>query len=168
MRYIKEIHTRADPRSALGFAANFLNLPIWDPSITGARKLTRGPLRAGSRYLVRFGFLGTTSDLSYEVLEYEPGKRAVLKSEGAWATATDTVTVEPTSRGSRLRWEAEIQLATVLTPLDPILGAVFATNVDKAVANLEVNVDALARWQTHRVARRHAIRRSSNANKKAA
>jgi carbon monoxide dehydrogenase subunit G len=168
MRYTREIDTKADPRTALGFAANFLNQPIWDPSVTGVRKLSRGPVRDGTRFLVRFGFLGATTDLSYEVLEYDPGKRAVLKSNGTWATVTDTVTVEPTSEGSRLRWQAEIQLVTALAPFDPILGAVFGSNVDKAVAGLAASIDALARWRSRRVPSRKANRRPSSDNKKAA
>jgi carbon monoxide dehydrogenase subunit G len=168
MHYTREIRTEADPRTALGFAANFLNLPIWDPSIGGVRKLTRGPLRAGTRFLVRFGFLGVTSDLTYDVVEYDPGKRAVLRSNTAWASATDTVTVEPTSRGSRLRWDAEIRLATLLTPFDPVVGAVFGPHVDRAVVGLEAGIDALVRWQARHSARRVAKRRSSNADRKAA
>lgn len=168
MHYIREIETEAEPRVALGFAANFLNLPIWDPAVGGVRKRTRGPLRAGTQFLVRFSFLGTSSDLAYEVVEYEPGHRAVLRAEAAWATVTDTVTVEPTSRGSRLRWEAEIQLAALLTPFDSIAGAVFRSSVDKAVAGLEVGIDALVEWQSRHSPRRGAKRPSPKTDRKAA
>ncbi len=168
MRYEREFECEADPNTVLRFASNFLNLPIWDPSISGVRKLTGGRVRRGTKFLVRFGFLGSTSDLLYEVVELDPGKGAVLISETAWAKATDTIGVEASARGSIVRWDAKIELALPLSPFDFFIGSLFAGNVERAVANLKQSLDRLAHWRSQRTRRGATARAGVSAQRRKA
>lgn len=60
------------------------------------------------------------------------------------AVATDTITIEPLSTGSRLTWHAEIVLSWPARILDPVVKLVFSRDVAKAMANLERELSGLA------------------------
>ncbi len=136
------------PAAAHAYVSDFKNLPRWDPTIKRVEQTTPGPVGTGTRYVVVLSFLGSESTMDYVTKEFQPPVRAVLTGVASSATATDTITIEPTPTGSRLTWEAQITLAWPARILDPVLKLLFARDVAKAMANLERELSALAQQAT--------------------
>lgn len=72
-----------------GYAADPGNAPRWYANIQSAAWQTPPPIRAGSRMSFVARFLGRRLEYTYEVVEYEPGNKLVMRtSEGPFAMET--------------------------------------------------------------------------------
>jgi uncharacterized membrane protein len=60
------------------FAADPANVPAWYKNITEFEWETSPPVVVGSRIRFRAQFLGRTLEYTYEVREFEPGRRLVM------------------------------------------------------------------------------------------
>ncbi|MCM3666748.1 SRPBCC family protein [Mesobacillus subterraneus] len=86
------------------YAANPDNAPEWYVNIDSAEWKTDKPLRIGSRIAFNAKFLGRELAYIYEIVEYIPGKKLVMRtSEGPFPMET-TYT-----------WEAIDQNTTIMT-----------------------------------------------------
>ena len=75
------------------FVTDFSNAPFWDPRSLRAEKLTPGPVRLGTKFVMEGGpftravaerlppLLRLSSSLPYEVTKFEPQREAVLEGE---------------------------------------------------------------------------------------
>lgn len=64
----------------------------WDPGVVEGTMLTPEPVGCGSRFALRAGFLGRTIPLEYEIIEFEPSTRVVLRAETPLMRSIDTIT----------------------------------------------------------------------------
>jgi uncharacterized membrane protein len=71
------------------YAADPSNAPEWYVNIKSVRWQTEPPVRLGSRVAFVARFLGRTLAYTYEVVEYEPGRRLVMRTaEGPFPMET--------------------------------------------------------------------------------
>ena len=90
---------RRPPREVAAYAARPDNAPSWYVNIKGIRWLTPPPLAAGSRIAFTAQFLGRRLEYVYEVVEYVPGERLVMRTaEGPFPMET-TYTWDATPEG---------------------------------------------------------------------
>lgn len=78
------VTTRTIRRSAAevsAFAADPDRIPEWYVNITSVEWLTARPLRVGSRLAFVAHFLGRRLAYTYEVVEWVPGERFVMRTE---------------------------------------------------------------------------------------
>lgn len=141
MHFRETFSVRRAAAEAFAFAADFRNLPHWDPSVTSVAMSTPEPVGLGTRYDVALSFLGLPSHLAYEVVEWEPGHRAVLRASNLFVTATDTVRVEARDSGARVEWDARIEFAFPASLFDGVFAALFRSNVVEAVHGLRRAID---------------------------
>ncbi|MDX1511791.1 MAG: SRPBCC family protein [Nitriliruptorales bacterium] len=134
-RYVATVATPREAGAALDFVADFTNLTEWDPGIVSAERVDDGPLAVGARFATVIEFRNMA--LTYELVEYVPGERALLVAEGGGMVSRDLITVEPTDDGSRLTYDATLTLSGFLKVLDPLLAIGFNRVAGKAVAGLE-------------------------------
>lgn len=80
----------ARPRQRVAeFAADPGNATRWYSNITSSKPLSPGPLELGSRIAFSAKFLGRRLDYTYEVVEYVPGERLVMRTaDGPFAMET--------------------------------------------------------------------------------
>lgn len=116
--------------------AEFANVREWDPTVVEARPLQEGEPTVGSRFFVRVHWLGRDLELAYEITEFEPPRRLVLRAENATSVSEDTVEVEPHGEGSALTYDARVNLKGPARLLDPLLGLAFRRLGDNAAAGL--------------------------------
>ena len=122
--------------ATFAYMANFANVSEWDPTAVEARALQEGEPALGSRFFVRVRWLGRDLPLTYEIVAYEPPRRLVLRAENATSVSEDTVEVEPRGEGSRLTYDARVELKGAARLLDPLLGLAFRRLGDNAAAGL--------------------------------
>ena len=71
------------------YAADPSNAPEWYANISRVDWVTDAPLGVGTRTAFVARFLGRTLEYTYEVVEYEPGRRLVMRtSEGPFPMET--------------------------------------------------------------------------------
>lgn len=137
MRFIESFRVQRPADAVLEYAADFRNLPDWDPSITAVEKKDGGGVDTRSKFRVHLKFLGFDSAMDYIVEAYEPGKYARLRGTTPLVTAIDTVTVVPHGKATDVTWDAEIRFAFPLSLLDFAFTAAFRPSVQEAVEGLK-------------------------------
>jgi uncharacterized membrane protein len=86
------------------FAADPTNAPQWYANIDSVEWLTPPPVGVGSRMAFRARFLGRRLSYTYEVVEYLPGERLVMRtSQGPFPMQTT------------YEWQAEDDGSTTMT-----------------------------------------------------
>ncbi len=81
------------------FAADPSNAPHWYSNIKSVTWQTSPPIAVGSRLDFVARFLGRTLSYTYEIIEYEPGRRLVMRtSQGPFPMET-TYTFDPIGTG---------------------------------------------------------------------
>jgi uncharacterized membrane protein len=93
------IDIAAAPERVWAVMSDFENWPKWTPSVRSIRRLDSGPVRVGSRVLIR---QPKFPPAAWKMIELEPGRRFVWRSgfPGMWVFATHTI--ERTATGSRV------------------------------------------------------------------
>jgi carbon monoxide dehydrogenase subunit G len=127
----------ARPQAAtFAYMAEFANVRDWDPTVAEARALQEREPALGSRFFVRVHWLGRDLPLTYEIAEFEPPRRLVLRAENATSVSEDTVEVEPHGEGSVLTYDARVNLKGPARLFDPLLGLAFRRLGGNAAAGL--------------------------------
>lgn len=80
----------ARPRQQVAeFAADPANATVWYANITSSKPISSGPLELGSQIAFSARFLGRSLNYTYEVVEYVPGERFVMRTaDGPFAMET--------------------------------------------------------------------------------
>ena len=63
--------------------------------------------------------------LRYEIVEYDAPQRVVLEARRPGFTSRDTITVEPTERGSNVHYDAILAFSGLGRLFDPVMQRIF-------------------------------------------
>ena len=77
---ITEIVISAPHEKTSNYAADPDNAPLWYENIKSIKWLTEKPLRIGSQFAFTAHFLGKKLAYTYEVIEFIPGKKLVMRT----------------------------------------------------------------------------------------
>ncbi len=135
-RYVATIEVPKPLEETFEYLSDFANTRDWDPGVVEAEPLVEGPVDVGSLFRVVARFLGRDVELRYEVTAFEPPKRVVLEAHSTSVHSLDEIRFEATAEGTRITYDANLQLKGFLALADPLLGWVFQGVGDKAVAGL--------------------------------
>lgn len=87
-----EIEIEASVREVSTYAADPDNAPNWYEKIESVEWVTRPPVDVGSKMRFVAHFLGRRLEYTYEVVEYKPGRRMVMRTaEGPFPMETTYV-----------------------------------------------------------------------------
>jgi carbon monoxide dehydrogenase subunit G len=148
-RFVEAIDLPIAPAAAFDLLADFARLPEWDPGAVEARRLDAGPLRAGSRFEVLYTFLGRRLPLRYEIRSYERPHRVVLHGGNESVRSTDEIHFAPRDGGTRVTYEARLELVGLAALADPLLQLVFPWIGRAAVQGLRARAAAIAEAARH-------------------
>jgi hypothetical protein len=84
------------------FAAEPDNAPRWYVNIKSVEWQTPRPIEIGSRFAFVAQFLGRRLEYVYQVVEYVPGKRLVMRTADGPFPMETTYEWEPTEAGTRM------------------------------------------------------------------
>lgn len=133
------VRSPLDPETVFSRLSDFSTTEQWDPGVVEAQKVTDGPVELGARFRVVAAFMGSRSELVYEITEFDPGRRVVLRGENNRVVSVDVITVEAEAEGSIVTYDADLTLKGPMKLADPLLGLAFGRIADKAL-------DGLTRW----------------------
>lgn len=124
-RYVDAIDLPIPIEDAFDYLADFSRTVEWDPGVVEGRKLTRGPVGLGSRFRVTVSVLGVRTPLEYEITEFERPSRLVLSGGDASLRSVDELTFVSRDGGTRVTYEACLELVGIRRLADPILDLLF-------------------------------------------
>ena len=82
------------------YAGDPANAPRWYANIRSVKWLTPPPVAVGTRLAFAAGFLGRQLAYTYQVAEFEPGRRLVMRSADGPFPMETTYAWEPTDDGA--------------------------------------------------------------------
>lgn len=110
----------------LDYLKDFGNAEEWDPGTESCTRTDSGPVQVGSTWHNVSKIAGVSTELDY-TLEQLSDDTIVLVGRNDTATSTDTITVVPSpdGPGSRVTYEAVIELSGAAKIADPVMKIVF-------------------------------------------
>jgi hypothetical protein len=124
-RYVDATDLPTSEEEAFDYLADFSWTPEWDPSVVEARRLTPGKVRLGSSFQVIVSFLGRRVPLEYRITEFERPSRLVLSGGDSSLRSTDEMTFVSRPGGTRVTYEARLELTGIRRLADPFLDVMF-------------------------------------------
>ena len=124
-RYVDAIDLPIPIEEAFDYLADFSRTAEWDPGVEEARRLTPGEVRLGSRFRVTVSFLGRRIPLEYRITEFERPSRLVLTGGDSSLRSIDEITFVSRPGGTRVTYEARLELVGIRRIADPILDPLF-------------------------------------------
>ncbi len=136
-RYKETVPSARPQQETFDYLARFSNTSEWDPGASNGRDLQDGgPVSVGSRFSLDFKIGVATTELVYEVTEYERPARVRLVADAGWFTSDDVIVVESDGDRAAVTYDADVRLKGPLKLLDPIMKMGFRRAGDKAAAGL--------------------------------
>ena len=125
------------------FVGDFVNSARWDPGVAEATNTTKGPVRVGTVYDLIVVFDGKRSPMTYEVIEYDPPAKVVLKGEGKSVSAVDDIRFGATEGGgTRIDYVADLRLKGLAKLASPFMMGKFENLGDAAIAGMRAKLEA--------------------------
>ena len=117
---------RPEPAVVVDYLKDFSNAEEWDPGTESCTRTDSGPVAVGSTWHNASKIAGVSTELDYR-LESLTGDTIVFVGHNETATSTDTITVVPgpEGAGSRITYEANIEMNGMAKLVDPIMKLVF-------------------------------------------
>lgn len=141
MKLTRVVETQVDPLRVWGYLSDFTTTTDWDPGTVETTRVS-GDGGVGTTYRNVSKFAGRKSELTYQVLEYEPGRRLALVGRNKSVVAHDTLTVEGVGSGTRVTYEVDFDFQGVASLLAPLFAPALKKLADDGQKGME---QALAR-----------------------
>lgn len=115
-----------EPAVVLDYLKDFGNAEEWDPGTESCTRTDSGPVAVGSTWHNVSKIAGVSTELDYRLATLT-GDTIVFEGHNETATSTDTITVVPNPEGpgSRVSYEANIQMKGMAKLAEPIMKLVF-------------------------------------------
>jgi carbon monoxide dehydrogenase subunit G len=135
-RYRANIETLWTPEEAFAYLSDFSTSAEWDPSVAQAERVGAGATGMGTEFRLVAEFLGRKTELTYRIIEYEPPRAVAFIGQNATVVSCDRITFESIATGTRVSYDADLDLKGVLRIADPLLAVAFRQVGDRALAGL--------------------------------
>lgn len=119
-----------------GYTSDFSHIQHWDPGVISSIKIDSKPTGVGAQYDLVLRFGPFRPKMRYEIIEYHPFSRVVLKGQGGSFSATDTIGFTKTAGGTQIDYQADIQFHGPGTYIEQSLSPVLKIIGKKAVSGL--------------------------------
>jgi hypothetical protein len=127
--------------SVFKYTSDFSHIQDWDPGVVSSVTVDHKKIGVGSQYDLVLKFGPFRPKMKYEIIEYDPFSRVVLKGVGESFTAMDTIVFRKTAGGTQIDYQADIRFHRRGNVIDKILSPVIKKTGQKAMAGLEQKLD---------------------------
>jgi len=142
MRLQRSVTVDASPEKVFAYLSDFTTTEEWDPGTVRCVR-TSGDGGVGTAYLNTSKFLGRETELTYTVLDVDPGRRVQLRGQNKTVTATDTIKVSPNGSGSDVQYTADFEFKGVARLLLPLFMGALKKLGDDAEKGLHESLSRL-------------------------
>lgn len=142
--YKATINTQLAPDQAFALMADFANAKHWDPATLDSKLLGDKSVGVGARFELNMKIFGRENDIVYEITEFDPPSRVVLRGENAGSVAEDEITVVPSGEGSQVTYAAVVTMKGAFKAIGPIFAPVFKRMGDEAKEQIAPWLDSQA------------------------
>jgi carbon monoxide dehydrogenase subunit G len=122
------------------YVAAFSNAAEWDPGVSRGKALQEGPARMGAVYRLEIPVTGFTATFEYRIVELDRPHKVVLLADHPIAISTDTITVEPSTLGSLVRYHAVLEPRGLFRLLGPLFNRTLRRIGDRAADGLRARL----------------------------
>ena len=112
------------PAKVVDYLKDFGNAEDWDPGTQTCTRTDGGALAEGASWHNVSNIFGVTAELTYVLRELTDSKLVFVGTNKS-STSTDTITVVPDGRGSKLTYRADLEMNGVAKVLNPVMKLVF-------------------------------------------
>jgi hypothetical protein len=123
--YVDSIDLPVSVEEAFDYLADFSRTAEWDPGVVEAARLTPDTPALGSRFRVVVAFLGRRFPLEYAITAFERPHRLVLEGGDDALRSFDEMRFESRRGGSRVHYDARLELTGLRRLADPLLHVLF-------------------------------------------
>jgi carbon monoxide dehydrogenase subunit G len=124
-RYVDAIDLPIPVEEAFDYLADFSRTAEWDPGVVEARRLTGEEVRLGSRFRVDASFLGRRVPLEYRIEAFERPRHLIFCGGDSSLRLVDEISFVARPGGTRVTYEARLELLGLRRLADPILDLFF-------------------------------------------
>jgi uncharacterized membrane protein len=107
---VESIEINRRPEDVFAYIEDLGRHGEWQEQIMSVHVETEGPTRVGSRASDKRRMPGGTRDISYEITEHDPPRKASFRGVNGPVRPVGTVTVEPLEGGARSKMTLEFEL----------------------------------------------------------
>lgn len=136
-----EINRPSD--EVFAFVADQTNAPRWQRDLHEVRRLTDGPLRAGTEHVFVRRFAGRRLESRNRFTAYEEGRRVAFEFPDGWVSGDASYAVEPLASGrTRLHSRVSLRFPGPTRLATPLLRRVIARDARRDDAALKSLLEA--------------------------
>lgn len=134
--YRGSIETERPREDVFAYLSDFSTTEEWDPGVLEAERVNGTAAGEGTEFRLVAQFLGRRTPLTYRIVEYDPPHSVTFLGENATVISRDRITFEETTEGTRITYDAHLELKGLLAIASPLLGLPFKRVGDRALAGL--------------------------------
>jgi uncharacterized protein YndB with AHSA1/START domain len=103
------------------YVADQSNEPQYNPQMVRAEKITAGPVGAGTNFRSAVASGGRIAEMLIEITGYDRPRRLASTTTMQQADISYTLTFEPATPGTRMRWSGQVRPKGVFKLLGPLI-----------------------------------------------
>jgi uncharacterized protein YndB with AHSA1/START domain len=135
MRITRNVVIARPVDEVFAYLSDFTTTTSWDPG-TVKTTLISGAGGVGTKYANTSTFNGRQTNLVYEVVDYELGRRIQLRGSNKTIIAVDTITFKEVEGGVSVTYDASFTFKGITKLIAPFLAAEFKRLGDEAEIGL--------------------------------
>ncbi len=141
MRLERTVRTGKPVEAVFAYLADFTTTTEWDPGTVRTTR-TSGDGGVGTVYKNVSKFAGRETELTYTVVDLEPGRRIALEGKNKTVTAHDQMTFRADGGGTEVTYVADFDFGLLTPVIGLLMKPVFKKLGDEAEKGM---TEALAR-----------------------
>jgi hypothetical protein len=141
-RYVAVVETPLSVADAFAFMSDMRMFPSWDSSMVRAVQVVGTGPGPQAEVDLTFAGIGPLRTLRYRVTSYVTPREMVIEAGNRFLTSYDLVKVDPTPTGSRVTYDARLDLRVPGPVSGVVLGVPFRVLGSRAEAGLRAALRA--------------------------
>jgi uncharacterized protein YndB with AHSA1/START domain len=141
MRLERTVHSDKPVDVVFAYLADFTTTTEWDPGTVRTTRLS-GDGSVGTVYENVSKFAGRETELTYTVVDLEPGQRIALEGKNKTVTAHDLMTFRADGGGTEVKYVADFDFGLLTPVIGLVMRPLFKKLGDEAQKGM---TEALAR-----------------------
>ena len=131
-RHVITTQTSLTPDEAFNYMSDMRNFIDWDPGVSSAVMVGDGEIEKGASFDLR----ASGAELRYVLVEFDRPNRVVAEANTSRLRSYDIIEIEAVDGGSKVSYDATIELKGIFKVFSPALALLFDRIVAKAEAGL--------------------------------